>query len=101
MIQNPNVWTPAEFEKFLTNGDNKERLFEIIEQVWSEMKHVLEDHVIVFAQINDCIKMNQFKCSLLEELPSNYKEKDKKVLYLLQNALKWNENLWPLCFLCG
>ena len=101
MIQNPNVWSPAEFEKFSTNGDNKERLFEIIEQVWLEKKHVLENRVIVFAQINDCIKMNQLKCSLLEELPSNYKEKDKKVLYLLQNALKWNENLWPLCFLCG
>ena len=34
-IRSPNFRVFAEFKKFLNNGDNKERLFEIIEQVWS------------------------------------------------------------------
>ncbi len=32
---------PADFKKFLANGDNKEQLFELIEKVWVDNKNQL------------------------------------------------------------
>ena len=70
------------------NGDNKERLFEIIEQVWSENKHLLGDRAIFFERSNQCTKINQSECSVVEELASNHEEADTKVVYLLQHAIE-------------
>ena len=61
-IRSPNFRVSAEFKKFLNNGDNKERLFEIIEQVWSENTHALENCIIFFARSNHCINMSQSQC---------------------------------------
>ena len=36
VIRSGEVRIPADFKKFLTNGDNKERMFEVIEEVWKE-----------------------------------------------------------------
>ena len=88
VIRSPNVRVPAEFQKFLNNGDNKERLFEIIEQVWSENKHLLGDRVIFFARSNQCTKINQSECSVVEEFASNHEEADTKVVYLVQHAIE-------------
>ena len=59
VIRSPTVRVPAEFQKFLNNGDNKERLFEIIEQVWIENKHLLDGRVIYFARSNQCIQISR------------------------------------------
>ena len=39
VIRSENVRVPADFKKFLANGDNKERLFELIEKVWVANKN--------------------------------------------------------------
>ena len=36
VIRSGGVRIPADFETFLTNGDSKERMFEVIEEVWQE-----------------------------------------------------------------
>ena len=93
MIRSPTVRVPAEFQKFLNNGDNKERLFEIIEDVWMESIELLEDRVIYFARSNQCLKISRSESSVVEELASNHEEADTKVVYLLQHAIEMEPDL--------
>ena len=45
---------------FLSNGANKERLFQLIEdQVWAENAHKFGERVIYFARKNLCRKLNR------------------------------------------
>ena len=46
VIRSENVHVPADFKKFLANGDNKERLFELIEKVWVDNKNQLGERVV-------------------------------------------------------
>ena len=72
----------------MNHGDNKERLFEIIEQVWIENKHLLDDRIIFLAQSNQCARISQCSCDPVEELFSNHEEADTKLVYLLQHAIE-------------
>ena len=36
LMKSAKVRIPSDFQKFLCNGDNKERLFKLIEDVWIE-----------------------------------------------------------------
>ena len=45
---------PADFKTFLTNGENKERMFEIIEDVWKENSEKIGEHVVQFARGGTC-----------------------------------------------
>ena len=39
-------------QKFLCNGDNKERLFQIIEDTWKDNKELVGDRVIILCKGN-------------------------------------------------
>ncbi|CAB4005370.1 Hypothetical predicted protein [Paramuricea clavata] len=56
VIRSENVRVPADFKKFLANGDNKERLFELIEKVWVDNKNHLGECVVYFARRDACLR---------------------------------------------
>lgn len=36
VIRNPDIRIPPDFKQFFSNGNNKERLMELIEDVWKD-----------------------------------------------------------------
>ena len=65
VIRSANVCVPADFKKFLGNGDNKEHLFEIIEEVWVQNRNQLGHCFVYFARGNACLKITEhgsFSC---------------------------------------
>jgi hypothetical protein len=60
VIRSENVCVPADFKKFLANGDNKERLFELIEKVWVDNKNHLGECVVYFAR-GGCLPQDNTK----------------------------------------
>ena len=88
VIRSPSVRIPSDFQNFLNNGDNKERLFEIIEEVWSASTNLLGHRVVFFARASICTKIDENGCSTVDELASNHEEADTKVVYLLKHAIE-------------
>ena len=58
VIRSADVRIPPDFKTFLNNGDNKERMFELIEEVWIEHCGQLEEHVVYFARGGKCKKIS-------------------------------------------
>ena len=50
VIRNPDIRIPPVFKKFLNNGTNKERLLELIEDVWKGDAAALGNRVVYFAR---------------------------------------------------
>ena len=50
VIRSEEVRIPADFKTFLTNGDNKERMFEVIDEVWKENSEKIGEHIVQFAR---------------------------------------------------
>ncbi len=57
LIKNPDIRTSPDFKNFMNNGVNKERLFELIEEVWPDDKKDLGEKVIFFARKDCCVKI--------------------------------------------
>ena len=83
VIRSENVRVPADYKKFLANGDNKERLFELIE-VWVDNKNQLGERVVYFARGHACLKITQNGSSCEKELATDHEEADTKISYLYQ-----------------
>ena len=88
VIRSANVHVPADFKKFLGNGDNKERLFEIIEEVWVQNRNQLGQRVVYFARGNACLRITEHGSSHIEELERDHEEADTKIAYLIQHAVR-------------
>lgn len=86
VIRSANVRVPADFKKFLGNGDNKERLFELIEEVWVQNRNQLGQRVVYFARGNACLKITENGSSCVRELATDHEEADTKIVYLIQHA---------------
>ena len=72
VIRSENVRVPADFKKFLANGDNKERLFELIEKMWVDNKNQLGERVVYFARGHVCLKITQNGSSCEKELATDH-----------------------------
>ena len=60
VIRNADIRIPADFKRFLANGNNKERLFELVEEVWKEeMQSFQRDRVVYFARKHSCIRITR------------------------------------------
>ncbi len=46
IIKTPNIRIPSDFKKFLSNGQNKERMFELLEDVWVEIAAEVGERII-------------------------------------------------------
>ncbi|XP_046854152.1 uncharacterized protein LOC124447292 [Xenia sp. Carnegie-2017] len=86
VIRSANVRVTADFKKFLGNGDNKERLFELIEEVWVRNRNQLGQRVIYFARGDACLKITENGSSCVRELATDHEEADTKIVYLIKHA---------------
>ena len=97
LIRSDQVRTPADFQLFLCNGDNKERLFELIEETWIRKKEMLERRVIYFARGEVCQKITCDYVREVRTMKTNHEEADTKIAYLTQHALDNIEDLSHVC----
>ena len=75
----------------MNNGVNRERLFEVIKEVWIENAEYLGDKVIFFARKNVCVKMSRGGTERLRDLQTDHEEADTKECCLLHYAHQQNE----------
>ena len=96
LIRSNKVKVPPNFQRFLNNGDNKERLFSLIEETWVEMKVVAVDKDVYFARGSTCskIKHNSFQ---VMELETNHEEGDTKIAYLVKHAISVYPTIKKIC----
>ena len=89
-IRSPDVRIPADLKKFLNNGENKERMFELIEEVWIQSRNQNDRRTIYFARSSSCIKIANEVLEPVPELNTDHEEADTKIAYLVQHALREN-----------
>ena len=46
---------PSEFQRFQNNGDNKEHLFEIVEEIWTEKMYMLINCIRSFSELTSVL----------------------------------------------
>ena len=74
---------PPDFPKFLSNGENKERMFELFEDVWIALN---DDREIYVARKDKCKKIQSGNVTNLDHLQTNHEEADTKFVYLVEYA---------------
>ena len=52
LLKSDQIRTPSDFQLFLCNGENKERLFELIEGTWIRKRETLENRVVYLPEEN-------------------------------------------------
>eukprot|EP00794_Sanderia_malayensis_P012447 gene12447-13734_t len=88
ILNSPDVKVPNDISGFLSNGENKERLFNLIMQMWMEEKYKLGKKVIYFSSKINCHLISKEECKVVEELACNHEEADTKVVFLLDHVLQ-------------
>ena len=82
---------PRNFDDFLKNGDNKNRLLEICKQVFqsrsNEIQQNLKCHELYYSLDGICYKFTDEGISVDETLSSNQEEADTKVIRHAIHAL--------------
>ena len=97
LIRSAQVRIPADFQSFLCNGDNKERLFCLIESTWTEKRYLLGNRVIYFARSESCLKISNEGTEVITELKTNHEEVDTRISYLVQHAIQNNIRISEIC----
>ena len=97
MLRSGQIRTPPDFQQFLCNGENKERLFELIEETWTSRKEILEDREVYFARGENCRRITSESAVDIPILKTNHEEADTKIAYLTQHALDNIEELSQVC----
>eukprot|EP00794_Sanderia_malayensis_P020780 gene20780-biopygen14596 len=92
VIRSGDVRVRSDFNKFLRNGDNKERLFEIIEEVWTKNATQLGEQTVFFGRGNTCVKMTSQSSVLAQELETDHEEADTKIAYMIKHASENNND---------
>lgn len=88
ILNSPDVKISSDFSGFLSNGENRERLFNLIMQTWIEEQYKLGKKVIYFSSQITCHLISKEKCKVVEELGSDHEEADTKVVFLLDHVLQ-------------
>ena len=88
----PDMKLPPDFTEFLRNGQNKEMLFNLIQQSFEESKSTLNSRVIYFSNKRECTMISENQVSIIPELSSNHEEADTKVIALVKSANVDNED---------
>ena len=86
IIRNGGIRLPSDFKRFLGNGDNKERLFEVIEEVLIDNRDLIGERVVYFARGSHCLKITREESSEIPELRTDHEGADTKIVYLVKHA---------------
>ena len=89
--RNAGIRIPADFKRFLANGNNKERLIELVEEVWKqELQSFQSDGVVYFARKHSCTRITREGSFQEIGLTTNHEEADTKISYSLHHACEEN-----------
>ena len=75
---------PADFQRFLSNGENKERMFQLFEIVWATLDSPPKGMFV--ARKNNCVKIMPGGVENVSCLKTDHEEADSKIAYLLKHA---------------
>ena len=65
VIRNADIRIPADFKWFLANGNNNERLFELVDEVLQqEIRSFHSDRIVYFARKHSCTRITRSPESL-------------------------------------
>lgn len=90
VIRTPDIRIPAAFKRFLSNGENKERMFELMEQVWLESRDQLTGRSLYVARGSSCVKIKNGTSTDVPELENDHEEADTKIAFLIRHAARAN-----------
>ena len=93
IISSPKVRVPPNFQNFLHNVDNKQRLFELLEETWINHRHLLKERAIFLARKDVCTKITKEGSCTIEALRTNHEEADTKISFLLKHAIDNNSDI--------
>ena len=85
-IRTPDIRIPANFKRFLSNGENKERMFELMEQVWIESSNQLSGRSLYVARASSCVKIENGVSTKVPELENDHEEADSKIAFMIKHA---------------
>ena len=81
---------PSDFQKFLNNNNNKERLFEIIEETLLPHNNTSIDRKIYFARGSTCKLLSRGYADVTFTV--NHEEADTKLICLVKHAIENEDN---------
>ena len=84
IINSPDVRIPNDFLTFLSNGENKERIFYLIMQSLNDKRGDLGNKVVYFSWKQDCYEITQDHCEVFPQLSSDHEEADTKITSFLK-----------------
>ena len=79
IIRNGGIRLPSDFKRFLGNGDNKERFFEVIEEVLIDNRDLIGERVVYFVRGSQCLKIIREESSEIPELRRTTKKQTHKL----------------------
>ena len=82
MICGRKVCIPPDLKRVLSDRDNKERMFELIKQVWIENVAELANRVVYFARGSTCTRIARTGSVNVEDLVKDHEEADTKIASL-------------------
>eukprot|EP00112_Aurelia_sp_Birch-Aquarium-sp1_P008791 Seg1979.1 transcript_id=Seg1979.1/GoldUCD/mRNA.D3Y31 product="hypothetical protein" protein_id=Seg1979.1/GoldUCD/D3Y31 len=86
VLNSPDMKVPYDFANFLRNGDNKEMLFNLIQQSIEDDKESLGEKVVYFSNKVECQKITQNEAEVSHELMSDHEEADTKLVALVRSS---------------
>ena len=89
-VRSSKMHIPSDFQKFLNNDNNKERLFEIIEETLRTHNNTSTDRKIYFARGNTCKLLSRGYGDVTFTV--NPEEADTKLICLIKHAIEHEEN---------
>ena len=89
LLRSSKMKVPKDFQNFLNNGTNKERLFELIEETFILKNSELLEQKIYFARGDKCIKITSENVENVTSL--NHQEADTKVVALVKHISETNK----------
>ena len=85
ILKNPNMKLPSETSSFLTNGQNKEMLFNLVEQSIIDSKEQLKNKVVFFSNKSHCSRITREAVNLYNGFASDHEEVDMKLVALVNS----------------
>lgn len=85
VINTPDIRIPENFQSFLNNGENKERLFHILEDVWADSMTEIGDRVLYVARGPACCRIDFEGKTSVPALDTDHEEADTKIAYLINH----------------
>ena len=92
ILKSPGMKLPADMQKFLRNGANKEMLFNLIEVALREGKKKIGDKVTYFSNVNHCLKITQHEVFIVQKNQVIMKKSIPNWLLLLKLLILQMEN---------